>query len=153
MTSPQEWTHTQDIDAPPEVVWALATQVTDWPAYMPTIRSVERLDEGPLRLGARARIVQPGQRPAVWEVTRFEPGREFTWESRRRGYAMTATHRVQQRGSGTRNVLGLRMTGPLAPVLGVLLGPLMRRVLRTENACFAERAAVSVPGVRAGDGT
>ena len=38
------------------------------------------------------------------------------------------------------------MTGLLAPVLGRLLAPLMRRVLRTENACFkarAEQAAVA----------
>jgi hypothetical protein len=43
------------------------------------------------------------------------------------------------------------MSGPLAPVLGPLLGPLMRKVLRTENACFAERAGqVSRRAPRAG---
>lgn len=135
-----EWTHSEHIDAPPEAVWALATAVTDWPTYMPTVRSVERLDDGPLRLGSSARIKQPGQPRAVWTVTRFEPGRTFTWESPRRGHAFAGTHTVTSDGTGSLNTLGLELTGPLAPVLGRLLAPLMRRVLRTENACFKARA-------------
>ena len=135
-----EWTHAQTIDAPPEVVWELATDVTSWPEYMPTMQSVERLEQGPLRLGARAMIKQPGQRLALWTVTELTPGHTFTWESRRRGVTMTGHHRVDREGSGTRSTLELTMSGPLAPVLGPLLGPLMRRVLVTENACFAERA-------------
>jgi hypothetical protein len=107
---------------------------------MPTVQSVERLEEGPLRLGARANIKQPGQRLALWTVTEFIPGRTFSWISQRRGMAMTGTHLVEPQGAGTRSTLTLTMTGPLAPVLGPLLGPLMRRVLRTENGCFAERA-------------
>jgi uncharacterized membrane protein len=138
-----EWTNNRVIDAPPETVWALATGVADWPAYMPTVQSVELLDEGPLRLGSRARIKQPGQRRALWTVTAFEPGRTFTWESPRLGMTMVATHLVTSEAAGTRNTLTLRMTGPLTPVLGLLLGPLMRRVLRTENACFEARAAQS----------
>jgi uncharacterized membrane protein len=135
-----EWTHSELIEAPPEVVWALATGVTDWPSYMPTVQSVEMLDDGPLRLGSRARIKQPGQRTAVWTVTRFEPGRTFTWESAHRGYAIAGTHTVASEGAASRNTLALQMTGPLAPVVGRLLAPLMKRVLRTENACFAARA-------------
>jgi uncharacterized membrane protein len=135
-----EWTHSELIDAPPETVWGLATAVTDWPAYMPTVQSVELLDDEPLRLGSQARIKQPGQRRALWTVTGFEPGRTYTWESARRGLTMVATHAVTAEGPGTRNALTLRMTGPLTPVAGRLLGPLMRRVLRTENACFKARA-------------
>jgi carbon monoxide dehydrogenase subunit G len=135
-----EWSHTQNIDVPPEVVWKLATDVTSWPQYMSTVQTVERLEAGPLRLGASAMIKQPGQRKALWTVTEFTPGRTFSWVSQRRGMAMTGSHRVEPEGVGTRSTLTLTMSGPLAPVLGPLLGPLMRRVLRTENAGFAERA-------------
>ena len=135
-----EWMQTQTIDAPAEVVWRLATDVAAWPEFMPTVQSVERLEEGPLRLGARAMIKQPGQRRALWTVTQMTPGHSFSWESRRRGVTMTGHHRVEQEGTATRSTLVLTMSGPLAPVLGPVLGPLMRRVLRTENACFAERA-------------
>ena len=135
-----EWTNTQTMAAPPETVWAVATDVERWPDYMPTVTTVERLEDGPLRLGARAMIKQPGQRRALWTVTEMTPGRTFSWESRRRGMTMTGTHRVDPKGPGTRSTLTLTMTGPLTPVLGRLLGPLMRRVLETENRCFAERA-------------
>jgi uncharacterized membrane protein len=135
-----EWTHTQMIDAPVERVWELATDVTAWPEFMPTMQSVERLEEGPLRLGATAMIKQPGQRRALWTVTEMAPGHTFSWESRRRGMTMTGIHLVEAEGAATRSTLTLRMTGPLTAVLGPLLAPLMRRVLRTENACFADRA-------------
>jgi uncharacterized protein YndB with AHSA1/START domain len=141
-----EWTHNETIDAPAADVWRLTTDVGAWPTFMPTVRSVEPLDDGPLRLGARARIKQPGQRRAVWTVTRYEPGEAFSWESPRRGITFTGTHHVTPEGHGCRNTLTLGMTGPWAPVAGWLMAPLMRWVLRTENACFkaaAEQAAVS----------
>lgn len=136
-----EWTHETTIDAPAAAVWTANADVAAWPAFLPTVTSLELLDDGPLRLGSRARIKQPGQGLAVWEVTRLDPGREFVWESRRRGVTVTGLHRVEPAGSGSRNTLTITMTGPFAPVLGLLTGPLMRRVLRTEGRCFAERAA------------
>jgi uncharacterized membrane protein len=139
------WTHEETIDAPADVVWRLNSDVADWPSFLPTVRSVERLDEGPLRLGARARIKQPGQPLAVWEVTDFEPGREFSWRSERRGMTFVGRHQVTPEGAGTRNALTIEMTGPLTAVLGPLLAPAMRRVLRTEGSCFKTRAEGRTP--------
>jgi uncharacterized membrane protein len=135
-----EWTHSEAIDAPADLVWRLTTDVVAWPTFMPTVTTVERLDDGPLRVGAVARIKQPGQRTATWTVTELTPGSTFSWRSQRRGMAMVGSHRVTPEGQGSRSTLTLTMSGPLTPVLGRLLGPLMRRVLRTENACFKARA-------------
>ncbi|MGE3288463.1 MAG: SRPBCC family protein [Pseudonocardia sp.] len=131
-----EWTHSVPIDAPPDVVWGLVADVESWPRYISTVRSVTRLDEGPLRVGSSARIQQPGQPPAVWTVERLDPGREFSWSTARRGLRMTGTHRVVPDGPGCRNEIGLAGSGPLA----VLLVPLARYVLRTENAGFRAEA-------------
>jgi uncharacterized membrane protein len=135
-----EWTHTQRIDAPVDVVWRIATDVSDWPTYMPTVQSVDRLDDGPLQVGAQARIKQPAQRSAIWTVTQLTPGREFSWQSVRKGVTLIGTHRVDTDGQGSRNTLILQMSGPLTPILGRLLAPAMRKVLRTENACFKAQA-------------
>jgi uncharacterized membrane protein len=138
------WTDTARIDAPVELVWRLVTEVAGWPALTPTMTSVERLDDGPLRVGSRARIEQPRQRPAVWTVTELDPGRGFVWQTERRGLTMTATHRLVAEGTGCRNTLDLRLTGALARPLGWLIGPAVRRALHTENAGFkahAERLA------------
>ena len=130
------WTHSVSIDARADVVWALTTDVAGWPRLSPTMQSVQRLDEGPLRIGSSARIKQPGQRVAVWTVTRLEPGREFSWHTVRRGRTITGTHRVIPEGAGCRNTLEIEMDGPLAPVLGLV----MRYALRTENAGFTAEA-------------
>lgn len=128
------------IDAPVELIWRLTTEVGDWPAFMPTVRRVERLDDGPLRAGSTARIKQPGQSAAVWTVTRLEPMREFTWESRRPGVRMTGRHLLEPSGGGTRNTLVLELDGRGAGVYAALFGALMRKSLRLEAAAFAHRA-------------
>ncbi|MGD9530322.1 MAG: SRPBCC family protein [Pseudonocardia sp.] len=124
------------IDAPADVVWELVTDVEAWPGYFTTVRSVRRLDEGPLRVGSSARIEQPGQPPAVWTVARLDPGREFSWGTARRGLRMTGTHRVVPEGPGCRNELELAAEGPLAWLVALAA----RYVLRTENAGFRAEA-------------
>lgn len=138
------WSDSELIDAPVDVMWRLTTDVEGWAALMPTITSVQRLDDGPLRVGSRARIKQPGQSAAVWTVTELEPGSLFVWRSARPGLTMTGVHRMTSEQGGCRNTLELEATGLLARPLGLVLGRLFRKVLRTENTCFkaeAERQA------------
>ena len=47
------------IDASPEHVWAVMSDVERWHEWTPTITSVRRTNAGPFRIGARARIHQP----------------------------------------------------------------------------------------------
>jgi len=129
------------IDAPVELVWQLTTRIGDWPAFLPTVRRLERLDTGELRVGSAARIKQPGQSAAVWTVTRLEPAREFTWETRRPGLRLTGRHLLEAAGEGTRMTLVLETAGPAAGVVSALLGGVMRSSLRREGEGFARRAA------------
>ena len=128
------------IDAPVDVVWRLTTDVAAWPAFMPTVERVERLDDGPLRVGSTARLKQPGQTPAVWTVTRLEEQREFTWETRRLGLRMAGRHLLEPAGDGTRNTLVVEVTGPGAKLFGLLLGGAIDRAIREENAAFRKAA-------------
>lgn len=130
------WTHSVPIDAPADLVWEIVTDVEGWPRHISTVRAVQRLDEGPLRVGSSARIEQPGQPPAVWTVTRLDPGREFSWGTARRGLRMTGTHRVVAEAAGSRNHLELTAHGPLAWLVALVA----RHVLRTENAGFRAEA-------------
>lgn len=128
------WTITTPIDAPAARVWELTTAIEGWPAMTPTVTVAELLDPGPLRVGSRARLVQPGQRPAVWTVTELEPGRSFTWRSARPGLAMVGTHVVEPAGDGCTSTLALELAGPLARLVAPLAASRARRTIATENA-------------------
>jgi hypothetical protein len=135
------------IDAPIDLIWRLTTEVTDWPAFLPTVQHLERLDTGPLRAGSTARIKQPGQSAAVWTVTRLDPLREFTWETHRLGIRLTGRHLIEPAGAGTRNTLVLQTDGRGAGVFSALFGPLLRSSIHRESAAFARQAAgVTRPG-------
>src|SRR5678810_749215 len=66
------------IDAPIDVVWSVFTDVERWPTWASSFTSVDLID-GPMRLGAKARIRQRRLPTVVWEVTKWEPGRSWTW--------------------------------------------------------------------------
>src|SRR4249919_2849340 len=134
------WKDSLPIRATTDVVWRLTTEVTDWPSFLPTMQQIERLDEGPLRVGSSASVKQPWQRAAVWTVTRLDPGREFTWTTARTGLRMVASHRLDEDAAGCRNTLNLDVAGPAARPFGWVFGPVLRRALRAENAGFRAKA-------------
>lgn len=135
------WENTIVIDAPAAKIWELSVDVERWPDVTPTMQTVQRLEPGPLTLGSTARVKQPGQGPAVWTVTRFLPGREFAWETRRLGVTMTGGHRVEETGDGrTRNTLSLEITGGVAKLVGLLIGKAIAKSIRLENEGFRTAA-------------
>jgi uncharacterized membrane protein len=128
------------IDAPVEVVWRLTEDIEAWPSLTPTVTSVHRLDEGPLRVGSSARIKQPGQRPTIWTVTRFEPGVAFEWEAMVYGVHSVGRHLLAAEGPGCCNTLQISMTGRGSKLLGRVLGRRIAKTIATENEGF-KRAA------------
>lgn len=135
-----EYTVSREVDADAATVWAVIADVERMPAWTPTMRRVQVLDGGALRLGARVRVEQPRLPPATWEVTELAPGRSFTWASPAPGLHSVAWHTVEPVGDGRcRVTLGIRQTGPLSFVAG-LVGPMTRRYVDTEIAGLAAAA-------------
>lgn len=118
---------TTSISAPPARVWAVLSQVTQWPGWTPTVESVTPVDgqrgDAPA-VGRSYRVVQPKLRPATYTITSLEPGKAFTWEARQPGLRVIAGHRVEAEGDGSRVILTLAFEGWLAP----LVWPLVRRI-------------------------
>jgi uncharacterized membrane protein len=129
-----------DIRASVDQVWSITEDVERWPSITPTITSVERLDEGPLRLGSTVRIAQPRQRPAIWTVTAIEPGRYFEWQTKVFGITMTGSHRLEAIPDGCRNWLGLELSGFGSKLLGRIVGGKLQQAIDTENKGFKQAA-------------
>jgi uncharacterized membrane protein len=127
------------INAPAEVVWTVTIDIERWPEWTPTITSVTRLDSGPLKPGSVARVTQPMQPVSEWVVTEITPGRVFSWETRRRGIHMSATHQIFPENGTTRNVLHVDVKGTLAVLFRPLLRFTIRRALAEENRGLKQR--------------
>lgn len=100
--------------------------------------------DGPLRLGARARVEQPRLRPAVYTVTELVEGRSFTWQMRALGVTGTATHEVTPTAEGAEVRLAVTFSGPLGGLVGRLAGPLTRNYLRQEARGLKRRSEGSM---------
>src|SRR5690242_1726569 len=133
------------IAAPPERVWDVVVDVERWPERIPTVDSVERLDEGPLALGSRTRLKQPRLSPAVWTVTELTEGSSYTWESKSPGVTVVAAHDVEPHPDGTRLTLALTMSGPLSGLGWLMTKSLTRRYVETEAASIRAACETSSP--------
>lgn len=128
-----------DVTATTSRVWKVLADVERWADWNPTIRSIERLDSGPLGLGSRVKIEQPMLRPATWTVAAWEPEVAFTWVSRSPGLVATGAHAVEPFSGGTRVTLSIRFGGPLSFVVSLLVGRLTRRYIGLEASGLKAR--------------
>jgi uncharacterized protein YndB with AHSA1/START domain len=121
-----------DIDAAPDEVWRVLTDVERWPEWTPSMTRVERLDSGPLQVGSTARIKQPKFPPTVWRVTQLEPGQSFSWTASGPGVTTVGGHRITPRDDGVEVTLSIRQTGPLAWLVGLLTSRLTQSYVQME---------------------
>lgn len=132
----------QRIAAPPQRVWEVLSALPDWPRWCPTISRLDVLDAAAPGLGSKAYVEQPGLRPAVWTVTRWDPEQGFTWESRHPGIRVTGDHRIAPVTDGCEVQLSLSFAGLLAAMLGPWLRTVARKAMTREAhalMCACER--------------
>jgi uncharacterized membrane protein len=125
------------VAAAPERVWEVLTDVERWPEQIAVYEHVERLDEGPLQVGSRAKVKQEKLATGVWRVTELVPGESFVWTSRQPGVRLTGRHTVTAEPHGdARLTLVFEQSGPLSWMVSLLLGRLVRRYVDAESAAL-----------------
>jgi uncharacterized protein YndB with AHSA1/START domain len=128
-----ELSTTIHIDAPPADVWGVLADVSTWPRWTSSVRSVEPITDGPLAVGKRVRMHQPQVAPMTWTVTALDPPRCFTWQSRAPGVRVVARHVLHPERDGTTTVdLSVQQTGVLSPLFRLLTSRVTDRYLHTE---------------------
>jgi uncharacterized membrane protein len=134
-----------EVDAPAAAVWAALVDIRDWPEWTKSMQDVRWLDDDGMRVGARARIKQPGTPALTWTVTELDTGRAFTWQASSPGVKTVGTHAVIAAGEDRSTLtLGLRQTGALAGLIGALTGARTRKFVQME-ADGLKGAAESAP--------
>jgi uncharacterized membrane protein len=124
---------TIDVDAPPEAVWAVVSDVELWPEWTDSISKVEKLDSGPLRVGTRAKVSQPRLPTVVWQVTEVDEPNGFAWRAGLPGARSVADHRIEARPEGgSRVTLSIDMTGSVGALLARMTAGMTRRYLEME---------------------
>ena len=95
---------TRHINATPEQVWAVISDVEHWPDWTASVTSVKRLDGGELRVGSQARVKQPRIPTTVWTVSELEAGRSFHWQAGFFAGVITGGHYAEAAPEGGTNL-------------------------------------------------
>lgn len=121
------------INAPAQRVWEVLTDVERWPESTASMTRVQRLDNGPFRIGSSAKIVQPKLPTMTWTVTDLQPGRSFSWSTGSAGVTTVADHSIEPAaGDSVTVTLSVRERGPLAPLVQLFYGGITRRYVTME---------------------
>jgi uncharacterized membrane protein len=133
------------IAAPVDRIWAVLMDVRHWPDWTRSISRIEPLDDGPMGLESRVRIIQPNLRPVIWRISEFSEREKFVWASSSPGVTVTAGHFLRSNRNGSLVTLTLDMTGILSAVVASLAGNLTRKYMAYEihglkRRCEEDRA-------------
>jgi hypothetical protein len=129
-------------------VWETAyADVDAWPRWNAELRRASL--DGPLALGAEARIVFRTGLRLRFRVVEFEQGRLFTDEARLPGARMGHRHLLEPGpGGDCRLVNTIYIEGLLAPLWRRILGPAAKRSLPGAQSAAVGLAASSTDSVR-----
>ncbi|HEU4944956.1 MAG TPA: SRPBCC family protein [Solirubrobacterales bacterium] len=135
-----ETTSTLTTKVPPAEIWRGAyADAAVWPKWNAEIKRAEL--DGPLALGATAKIAFGTGLRLRFNVVEFEDGRLFTDESRLPGARMGHRHLVEPADNGgSRLTNTIYIEGPLAPLWRRIMGPAAARTLPGAQRAAAELA-------------
>lgn len=135
-----ETSSTYEADVEPTAVWSRAyADVAAWPQWNAEIKSATL--DGPLALGAAARIVFRTGLRLRFRVVEYEEGRLFTDEARLPGARMAHRHLVEPAGEGgSRLTNTIYIEGPVSWLWRRILGPAATRALPDAQRAVVELA-------------
>jgi carbon monoxide dehydrogenase subunit G len=132
-----------EIDAHPQRVWDVLSDLEAWPKSIESVDVVELLTPAPVAIGSRVRLKQPKLPEGTWDITVWDAPSYFEFRQKSGGITSVAGHRVEVLEEGrSRLTLSLDMRGLLIPVVALFYTGLTNRYMTIE-AQGMKRAAES----------
>lgn len=110
-----------EIDAPVDRVWALVDTLEEWPQWMPSIKRIERISQGPLGVGSQLSVTAKVSRLTVnllMTVIEFVPERKVVMQGRALGTNLRRFYILEPVDNRTRVTVGGEVSGALALLAG-----------------------------------
>jgi ligand-binding SRPBCC domain-containing protein len=137
----RQFEHTEFTTATAEQIWPYYADPTRWPEWDHALAKASL--DGPLVVGTSGRI-HPVKGPRVsFTMTEVTAHRSFSDVTRFPFARITFTHVIAPTDSGCQLTHRFQVTGPLAPVFGVLIGRAIAAELPTAMRTLARLAETS----------
>jgi len=106
-----------DVNAPPDKVWALIDKLEQWPQWMPSIKKIERISEGPLTVGSQLSVIAKVSGLAVklsMTIIKFVPEQTVVMQGKAWGTSLTRFYILEPLDGKTKVTIGGDVSGALA---------------------------------------
>ena len=140
------------INATPEDVFAVVSDVENSPDRIDWYEKVDMLTDGPVRVGTKWRETRRmNNKPSIedWEITAFDSPNQFSAYCDSHGYDVQWTMRVDAEGDGSRLTLNMStrprsFIGKLMTPVEWLMSGMMMKIVRKDlesTKAFIEKAS------------
>jgi carbon monoxide dehydrogenase subunit G len=106
-----------DINAPTGKVWTLIDKLEEWPQWMPSIKKIERISEGPLGVGSQLAVTAKVSGLAIkllMTIIEFVPKKTVVLEGKRLATRLTRFYILEPQNGKTKVTIGGDVCGALA---------------------------------------
>jgi hypothetical protein len=109
-----------EINSTPEKTWALVNNVEEWPKWIPSLKKIEKVTEGPLGVGSQVLVVAKSLITVnlLMTITEFVAGRRVVMEGEVLGMKMTRYYGMEPVGQ---NKAKLTAGGEVSGLLAFLV--------------------------------
>jgi carbon monoxide dehydrogenase subunit G len=109
-----------EIDSTPERTWALVNNVEEWPKWIPSLKKIEKVTQGPLGVGSQVLVVAKSLITVnlLMTITEFVAGRRVVMKGGVLGVKMTRYYEMEPVGQ---NKAKLTSGGEVSGLLAFLV--------------------------------
>lgn len=105
------------IHADAEKLYGIWTDIEKWNSWTKSVKSISFLENHKFDIDGKAIVEQLKLSPAAWTITAIKANECFTWQTKKMGVTISATHTITSTATGAIAASALIYKGFLAGIL------------------------------------